>query len=50
MGSFGGPHPGGCQFVFCDGSVHSISFTVDSVVYQRLANRKDGQVVDESQF
>jgi prepilin-type N-terminal cleavage/methylation domain-containing protein/prepilin-type processing-associated H-X9-DG protein len=50
MGSFGGPHPGGCQFVFCDGSVHSISFTVDSVVYQRLANRQDGQMVDASQF
>jgi len=49
-GSFGGPHPGGCQFVFCDGAVRAISFTIDPTVHQRLSNRKDGQVIDESQF
>ena len=47
---FGGAHPGGCQFVFCDGSVHSISFSIDREVHGRLTSRKDGQPVDASAF
>ncbi len=43
--SFGGPHPGGCNFVFCDGSVRSIGWGLDPVVHGRLANRTDGEVV-----
>lgn len=39
---FGGPHSGGVYFVFCDGSVHLISFTIDAVVARRLGNRHDG--------
>lgn len=39
---FGSPHSSGCFFVFCDGSVHGISFTVDPVVHWKLGNRKDG--------
>ncbi|TWT32028.1 DUF1559 family PulG-like putative transporter [Blastopirellula retiformator] len=48
-------HPGGVQFVFCDGSVHFISETVDhkpdefvdNNVLENLANRHDGFVVDQ---
>ncbi len=47
---FGGPHPGVCQFVFCDGSVHRINFTVDPTTFRRLGGRKDGQPTDASQF
>jgi prepilin-type processing-associated H-X9-DG protein len=39
---FGGPHSSGCQFVMCDGSVQTISFTVDLQTHWKLANRKDG--------
>ena len=42
---FGSYHPGVCQFVFCDGSVHAISVNIDPVNLRRLANRNDGEVV-----
>jgi len=48
--NFGGPHVGGCQFVFCDGSVRVISFSIDLMIHERLGNRKDGQPIDESQL
>ncbi|WP_262025006.1 DUF1559 domain-containing protein [Blastopirellula sp. J2-11] len=40
-------HPGGCNFVFCDGSVHFVSETIDMVNYQRLGDRRDGQPLTE---
>ncbi len=40
--AFGSHHPGGCHFVFCDGSVHFVSETIDHVTYQQLAVRDDG--------
>ncbi len=40
--SFGGPHPGVCMFVFCDGSVKGVKNTVDLVTLTRLAVRNDG--------
>jgi prepilin-type N-terminal cleavage/methylation domain-containing protein/prepilin-type processing-associated H-X9-DG protein len=40
-------HPGGCQFVFCDGSVHFLNETVDYITYQRLGDRRDGQLVGD---
>jgi hypothetical protein len=42
---FGSAHPGICQFVFCDGSVHSLSNTIDPVLLGLLAQRDDGQPV-----
>lgn len=48
--NFGGPHVGGCQFVFCDGSVRLINFSIDLTTHERLGNRKDGQPIDESQL
>jgi prepilin-type processing-associated H-X9-DG protein len=43
---FGSAHPGGCQFVMCDGSVRTISYAIDAIVHRRLGNRKDGNVVE----
>jgi prepilin-type N-terminal cleavage/methylation domain-containing protein/prepilin-type processing-associated H-X9-DG protein len=42
---FGSAHPGVCQFVFCDGSVHAVNVTIDPVILGYLANRHDGQVI-----
>jgi prepilin-type processing-associated H-X9-DG protein len=47
---FGGPHSGGFNVVFCDGSVHMISFSIDLEVHRRLANRQDGLTVDLDAF
>jgi prepilin-type N-terminal cleavage/methylation domain-containing protein/prepilin-type processing-associated H-X9-DG protein len=45
--AFGSMHPGGCQFVFCDGSVHLIPDNIDINVLGRLAERDDGEVVGQ---
>jgi prepilin-type N-terminal cleavage/methylation domain-containing protein/prepilin-type processing-associated H-X9-DG protein len=49
-GAFGSAHSGGCIFVFCDGSVKTMSYSLDPITHSRLANRKDGLVVDSSKF
>lgn len=40
---FGSAHPGGCNFAFCDGSVQTISYSIDETVYANLGERNDGQ-------
>lgn len=40
-------HPGGAQFVFCDGSVHFVNENIDYRNYQRLGDRRDGEPVGE---
>lgn len=40
---FGGAHPGILQMAFCDGSVRVVNLSIDPVVHQQQANRKDGQ-------
>lgn len=44
--NFGSWHPGVCQFIFGDGSVHAISDSLDPLVLDRLCVRNDGEVVD----
>jgi prepilin-type N-terminal cleavage/methylation domain-containing protein len=43
---FGSAHSGGWQAVFCDGSVHVLSYDMDDVIHMRLANRFDGDTVE----
>ncbi len=44
---FKSTHPGGAQFVLCDGSVRFLPETLDMVTYQKLGDRRDGQTVGE---
>ena len=41
---FGSAHTAGTNFVYCDGSVRLISYTIDLTIYQNLGCRNDGQV------
>ena len=43
---FGSAHAAGINAVYCDGSVHGISYNVDQVMFQRLGNRRDGLPVE----
>ena len=44
--TFGGPHPGVCMFVFCDGSVKRISLSIDIRTLTSLATRAGGEVAN----
>ncbi|WP_166825689.1 DUF1559 domain-containing protein [Thalassoroseus pseudoceratinae] len=44
--TFSSKHPGGAHFLAADGSTHFVSENIDGVMYERLGNRKDGQVVE----
>jgi prepilin-type N-terminal cleavage/methylation domain-containing protein len=48
--SFGGPHPGGWMALFCDGSVHFMSYDMAPLNHQRLGSRLDGEVIDLGQL
>ncbi len=39
---FGSAHPGGCHFVFVDGSVRKINYNVDPVTFKGLGDRNGG--------
>ena len=41
---FGSQHPGGGNFVFCDGSVHFLAETMDSYTYKSMGTRNLGEV------
>jgi prepilin-type processing-associated H-X9-DG protein len=43
---FGSAHPSICNMSFCDGSVRSLGYEIEELVHRRLANRKDGNVVE----
>lgn len=45
--TFRSDHPGGCHFVFVDGSTHFIPDETSRETLQRLANRMDGMPIDE---
>ena len=44
---FGSYHPGICQFVFCDGSVHVLRNSTSEVVLGLLAQRNDRQPIPD---
>jgi hypothetical protein len=43
---FGSAHFDTAGFVFCDGSVHRLSYSIDTRLLGNLCNRSDGQVID----
>jgi prepilin-type N-terminal cleavage/methylation domain-containing protein len=45
---FGSPHPRGWNVIMCDGSVRTLSFDIDLDVHSRLANRADGEIIDDA--
>ncbi|MCD4728919.1 MAG: DUF1559 domain-containing protein [Pirellulales bacterium] len=47
---FGSAHSNGFHIALCDGSVHMISYSIDSHVHSYLGNRMDGQIIDGKDF
>jgi prepilin-type N-terminal cleavage/methylation domain-containing protein/prepilin-type processing-associated H-X9-DG protein len=47
---FGSAHPNGMNAVFCDGSVHTIQYSIAPEIHRRLGNRKDGQEIQAGSF
>ena len=45
---FGSPHTGGINGVFADGSIRTLSFDIDVVLFNALATRAGEEVIDES--
>ncbi len=43
-------HPGGCQFLFGDGTVRFISDTVDKAVLGKLMTMRGGEIVDDNTY
>jgi prepilin-type N-terminal cleavage/methylation domain-containing protein len=49
-GLFGSNHPGITQFVYCDGSVRAVQTSLDLIVYEAMATRNLGEVVQGDGF
>jgi prepilin-type N-terminal cleavage/methylation domain-containing protein/prepilin-type processing-associated H-X9-DG protein len=47
---FGSAHPAACNFVFCDGSVHSISYNISFATHSALATRAAGDKPDPKEY
>jgi prepilin-type N-terminal cleavage/methylation domain-containing protein/prepilin-type processing-associated H-X9-DG protein len=47
---FGSSHPGRFNAVFADGSVHTISYTVNPIVFSYLGNKSDGVPIPLDDF
>ena len=49
-GTFGGPHVSGCLFVFGDGSVRPVSYSIDEFTHHRLGVRDDEEIIDPDAY
>jgi prepilin-type processing-associated H-X9-DG protein len=47
---FGSCHAGGCNFAFCDGSIRTISYSIDAATHKSLGNRDDGAPTDNGSY
>jgi prepilin-type N-terminal cleavage/methylation domain-containing protein/prepilin-type processing-associated H-X9-DG protein len=47
---FGSAHSGGCNMAFCDGSVHTVNYSIDLAVHEWLGNRRDGRTISAGTF
>ena len=47
---FGSPHAASLNMGFCDGSVRTISYSIDPAVHASLCHRRDGKPIDTSGF
>ena len=43
-------HPGGCNFLFCDGSVHFVKSTVAITTYWALGTQTNGEVLSSDSY
>jgi prepilin-type N-terminal cleavage/methylation domain-containing protein/prepilin-type processing-associated H-X9-DG protein len=48
--SFRSTHPGGCNFLFCDGSVKFMKQSINMSTYMALGSRNGGEVIDASAY
>ena len=48
--NFGSAHPSTWNAVFCDGSVHSLSYNIDLATHQAFVNPAAGDSPDEKQY
>jgi prepilin-type N-terminal cleavage/methylation domain-containing protein/prepilin-type processing-associated H-X9-DG protein len=47
---FGSAHSGGINALFADGSVHTVNYDIEQVLFNRLGHREDGETVDLTQL
>lgn len=47
---FGSAHASGFSMTLCDGSVRSISYSINADIHGYLGNRKDGKAIDGGKF
>jgi prepilin-type N-terminal cleavage/methylation domain-containing protein len=45
--TFGSAHPSGCQLANCDGSVVTVGYDVDPVIFARMGSRDDGETISQ---
>ncbi len=43
---FGGPHAGAMNAVWADGSVRPIGYSIDATLFNNIADRRDGMVIN----
>ena len=48
--TWGSAHAGSFHMAFCDGSVRSISYSIDADTHWRFGHRCDGEVIDADKF